>query len=121
MDEGMDVILAGDLNVVPTNKDIYNAGTWRFDAVLQPETREAYGKLLKQGCVDATRQLHPAERIYSFWAKAEAFKRNAGFRLDFLLLTPGLAGRLTSAEVDVEYRGRDKPSDHTPVWIEVQP
>jgi exodeoxyribonuclease III len=117
MDSGLPVILAGDFNVVPTNFDIYNAGTWRFDAVLQPQTRELYARLLAQGWVDATRALHPKERIYTFWVNEFAFRRNAGFRMDFLLLSPALAPRLVQAEVDAEHRGREKPSDHAPVWI----
>ena len=117
---GRDAILAGDFNVVPTDADIYNPWAWRFDAVLQPETREAYAQLLAQGWVDAARRLHPAERIYTFWVNEEAFRRNAGFRMDFLLLSPALSGRLRQAEVDTAHRGRDKPSDHAPVWIELR-
>ena len=116
-DSGRPVVLAGDFNVVPTNADIYNAGSWRFDAVLQPQTRHAWQRLLAQGWVDATRKLHPAERVYTFWVNADAFRRNAGFRMDFLLLSPDLVGRLTAAEVDAQHRGREKPSDHAPVWI----
>ena len=119
LDGGDDVILAGDFNVVPTNADIYNPWAWRFDAVMQPQTRAAYERLLRQGWIDATRQLHPKERIYTFWVNAESFSRNAGFRMDFLLLSPSVAGRLTQAEVDTAYRGRDKPSDHAPVWVEL--
>ena len=114
---GAPVVLAGDFNVVPTNADIYNAGSWRFDAVLQPQTRALYGELLAQGWVDATRALHPKERIYTFWVNDAAFRRNAGFRMDFLLLSPQLAPRLRSTGVDAAYRGRDKPSDHAPAWI----
>jgi len=119
MDSGRDVVLAGDFNVVPTDADIYNAWLWRFDAVLQPETRALHERLLGQGWIDATRHLHPAERIYTFWVNESAFRRNAGFRMDFLLLAPTLAARLTRAEVDVEHRGRERPSDHAPVWIEL--
>ena len=114
---GLPVVLAGDFNVVPTNADIYNAGSWRFDAVLQPETRALHARLMQQGWVDATRALHPKERIYTFWVNEFAFRRNAGFRMDFLLLSPALAPRLLQAEVDAEHRGREKPSDHAPVWI----
>jgi exodeoxyribonuclease-3 len=117
LDSGQPTVLAGDFNVVPTNADIYNAWLWRFDAVLQPETRQAYERLLAQGWVDATRYLHPEERVYTFWVNADAFRRNAGFRMDFLLLDPALAGRLRTAEVDTEVRGREKASDHAPVWI----
>jgi len=121
IDSGRDVILAGDFNVVPTDADIYNAWLWRFDAVLQPQSRAAYRRLLAQGWVDATRQLHPDERIYTFWVNEAAFRRNAGFRMDFLLLTPGLAERLAATGVDLEHRGRERPSDHAPVWIELAP
>ena len=121
VDCGRDVILCGDFNVVPTNQDIYNAGAWRFDAVLQAQTQSAYRQLLAQGWTDSARHLHPTGRkeLYTFWVNDEAFRRNAGFRMDFLLLSPSLAGRLVKAEVDVEHRGREKPSDHAPVWIEL--
>ena len=114
------VVLAGDFNVVPTDSDIYNAWLWRFDAVLQPQSRHAYQRLLAQGWTDATRHLHPTERIYTFWVNADAYRRDAGFRMDFLLLDPDLAQLLSCAEVDSEHRGRERPSDHAPVWIELK-
>jgi exodeoxyribonuclease-3 len=117
IDSGKPVVLAGDLNVVPTKADIYNEWLWRLDAVVQPETRAAFGRLLEQGWIDATRHLHPAERIYTFWVNDAAFRRNAGFRMDFLMLTPNLAPRLIATGVDSEHRGREKPSDHAPVWV----
>jgi exodeoxyribonuclease III len=117
LDCGRDTVMAGDFNVVPTHADIYNAWLWRFDAVLQPETRAAWQRLLAQGWVDATRHLHPDQRVYTFWVNASAFARNAGFRMDFLLVSPALAHRLSAAEVDAQQRGREKPSDHAPVWI----
>ena len=119
IDEGRGVVLGGDLNVVPTDADIYNAWLWRFDAVLQPESRAAYRRLLAQGWIDSSRHLHPDERVYTFWVNEAAFRRNAGFRMDFLLLSPTLGPRLLRAEVDSAHRGRDKPSDHAPVWIEL--
>jgi exodeoxyribonuclease-3 len=119
MASGAPIVLAGDFNVVPANIDIYNAGSWRFDAVLQPETREKWSRLMAQGWVDATRHLHPAERIYSFWVNAAAFQRNAGFRMDLLLLAPSLVPRLQATGVDAAYRGREKASDHAPVWIQL--
>ena len=121
VDSPKPVVLAGDFNVVPTKADIYNEWLWRFDAVVQPETRQAYARLLSQGWVDATRALHPDERIYTFWVNADAFRRNAGFRMDFLLLNRTLAARLRSTGVDAQHRGREKPSDHAPVWINVSP
>jgi exodeoxyribonuclease-3 len=117
--EEAEVVLAGDFNVVPTDADIHNAWIWQLDAVLQPKTRAAYRRLLAQGWVDATRHLHPHERIYTFWVNADAFRRNAGFRMDFLLLSPLLARRLAKAGVDFDYRGRENPSDHAPVWIDL--
>jgi exodeoxyribonuclease-3 len=86
---------------------------------MQPQTRAAYRRLLSQGWIDATRALHPDERIYTFWVNRAAFERNAGFRMDFLLLGANLASRLTATGVDSEFRGRDKASDHAPVWIEI--
>ena len=110
------VVLAGDFNVVPTDDDIYNAWLWREDAVLQPESRDAYRRLLEQGWVDATRHLHPRERIYTYWVNAQAFRRNQGFRMDFLLLNGALASTLRQSGVDAEYRSRERPSDHAPTW-----
>lgn len=115
------VVLAGDLNVIPTNFDIYNPWAWRFDAVMQPESRDAFQRLLDQGWIDAVRTLHPNERMYSFWVNAAAFQRGAGFRLDFVLLNPAAARALMAAGVDTSHRARDKPSDHAPVWIELEP
>ncbi|MDB5860736.1 MAG: Exodeoxyribonuclease [Ramlibacter sp.] len=117
--DGEPTILAGDFNVVPTNFDIYNAGAWQWDAVMQPQTRRAYEALLAQGWTDATRHLHPDRRIYTFWVNSDAFRRNAGFRMDFLLLSPGLRNRLVATGVDTDHRGREKPSDHAPVWVEL--
>jgi exodeoxyribonuclease-3 len=117
IDSGRPTVLAGDLNVVPTKADIYNEWLWRLDAVVQPETRAAFRRLLEQGWVDATRHFHPDERIYTFWVNDAAFRRNAGFRMDFLLLTPGLAPRLVDTGVDRDHRGREKASDHAPVWL----
>jgi exodeoxyribonuclease III len=114
---GKPTILAGDFNVVPTNFDIYNAWLWRFDAVMQPESRDAYQRLLAQGWIDSARYLYPDKKIYTFWVNDRAFQRNAGFRMDFLLLSASVAGRLIEAEVDFEFRGRERASDHAPTWI----
>jgi exodeoxyribonuclease-3 len=119
MKAGEPVVLAGDFNVVPTNNDIYNAGSWRFDAVLQPETRETWKRVMAQGWIDATRHRRPKERIYTFWVNHAAWARDAGFRMDFLLVTPDLVPRLRADGVDREHRGREKPSDHAPTWVEL--
>jgi len=118
-DSGEPTLLAGDFNVVPTDRDIYNAWAWRWDAVMQPESRDAYRRLLAQGWIDSTRALHPEERVYTFWVNRAAFQRNAGFRMDFVLLSSSLRSRLKNTGVDAQYRGRDKASDHAPVWIEL--
>ena len=111
------VVLAGDFNVVPTDADIYNASLWRWDAVMQPESRDAYRRLLSQGWTDAIRHLHPDEAIYTYWDYGNAFRRNEGFRMDFLLLNPALKLRLKDANVDLAFRGRDRASDHAPTWV----
>jgi exodeoxyribonuclease III len=120
LDSGKAVALAGDLNVVPGKADIYNEWLWREDAVVQPETRAAFRRLLDQGWIDATRHRHPDERIYTFWVNHAAFRRNAGFRMDFLLITPNLLPRLAADGVDSAHRGRAEASDHAPVWIELR-
>ncbi|MEK7953271.1 DNA ligase D [Luteolibacter soli] len=114
------VVLAGDYNVMPTELDVYKPEKWIDDALFRPEVRECFRKLVDQGWTDAIRSLHPDERIFTFWDYLRnAYGRNAGLRLDHLLLSPQLAGRLVRAEVDKEVRGWVKASDHAPVWIEL--
>lgn len=116
------VVLAGDFNVMPTELDVYKPERWLHDALFRPETRRAFHQLVQQGWVDALRHLHPEERIYTFWDYfRNAWPRNAGLRIDHLLLDPTLAPRLTAAGVDREVRGWEKTSDHAPVWIELGP
>ncbi|MDB5998559.1 MAG: exodeoxyribonuclease [Rhizobacter sp.] len=117
---GSPVVLAGDYNVVPTDDvaDIYSAKSWKKDALLQPESREAYFRMLAQGWTDAIRHIRPTEPVYTFWDyMRERWPRNAGFRIDHLLLSPDLAARLVDANVDKEVRGREKASDHAPTWV----
>jgi exodeoxyribonuclease-3 len=117
-DSGHPVALAGDFNVVPTDADIYDPKSWRRDALLQPETRAAYERLLQQGWVDALRHLHPRKRIYTFWDYfRNHWERNAGLRIDHILLNPELAPRLRKGGVDTWVRGLPKPSDHAPTWV----
>ena len=112
------VILAGDYNVAPTDIDIYPTKSWDNDALVQPESRAAYAKLVKQGWTDALRELHPEERIYSFWHYwRNSYQRNAGLRIDHLLLSPDLAKKLSAAGVDTHVRGIEGASDHAPAWI----
>ena len=112
------VVLAGDYNVVPTDFDIYDTRSWRNDALLQPESRAAYAALLAQGWTDAIRSLHPDERVYTFWDYLRnRWPRNAGLRIDHLLLSPELKPHLKAAGVDREQRGKEKASDHAPAWV----
>ncbi|HEX8527908.1 exodeoxyribonuclease III [Allosphingosinicella sp.] len=114
------VVLAGDYNVIPTDKDVYKPERWLDDALFQPEPRSQYVRLLEQGWTDSIRHLHPDETIYTFWDYwRNAFARNAGIRIDHLLLNAQAAQRLRSAGVDKEVRGRPGASDHAPTWIEL--
>ncbi|HEX6570666.1 MAG TPA: exodeoxyribonuclease III [Steroidobacteraceae bacterium] len=115
---GRPVVLAGDYNVVPTDFDIYNPRSWLKDALLQPESRECYRRLLAQGWTDALRKLYPEERIYTFWDYfRQSWQRNAGLRIDHLLLNAQAAARLLTAGVDRWVRDQEKPSDHAPTWV----
>ena len=119
-DSGHPVVLAGDYNVVPTDADIYATRSWLKNALLQPAPRAAYRRLLAQGWTDAIRALHPDERIYTFWDYLRnGWARDAGLRLDHLLLSESLRPRLRHAAVDRHVRGRENASDHAPVWIEL--
>lgn len=114
------VILCGDYNVMPTEMDVYKPERWVKDALFRPEVREAYKELVQQGWTDAIRTLYPDEIIYTFWDYfRDAYGRNAGLRIDHLLLSPSIAPKLKSAGVDKHVRGWEKTSDHAPVWIEI--
>jgi exodeoxyribonuclease III len=118
---GAPVVLAGDYNVVPTARDIYPTKSWAKDALLQPESRAAYAQILAQGWVDAIRMLHPDESLYTFWDyKRQRWERDAGLRLDHLLLSPSLVDRLRACGVARAVRGKPHASDHAPVWIELR-
>ena len=113
-------MLAGDYNVVPTDEDIYNPRSWLKDALLQPESRERYQRLLAQGWTDSVRARYPDERIYTFWDYfRQHWQKNSGLRIDHLLLNAELAPRLRSAGVDRWVRDRPRASDHAPTWIEL--
>ena len=111
-------VLAGDFNVMPTDLDVYKPERWIDDALFRPEVRAAYQQLVAQGWTDALRTMHPNERIYTFWDYfRNAWGRDAGLRIDHILLSTELAPRLAAAEVDREVRGYEKASDHAPVWV----
>lgn len=113
-------ILAGDFNVAPTPQDIYPTKSWDNDALVQPQSRAAYRRLLGQGWTDAVRTLHPHRPMYTFWDyKRDRWRRDAGLRLDHLLLSPAVSSRLTGAGVDRWVRGEEGASDHAPAWLEL--
>ena len=120
LESGKPVVLAGDYNVMPTEKDVYKPERWVDDALFRPEVRQAFKTLTDQGWTDALRKLYPDETIYTFWDYfRNAYGRNAGLRIDHLLLSPNLSTKLIAAGVDREVRGWEKTSDHAPAWIEL--
>jgi exodeoxyribonuclease-3 len=115
------VVLTGDYNVIPTDKDAYKPERWVEDALFRPESREAFQQLLAQGWTDALRALYPDETIYTYWDYfRNAFGRNAGIRIDHFLLNQTAADALQAGGVDKQVRGWEKTSDHAPVWIELK-
>src|SRR3954463_1600163 len=115
---GVPVVLAGDFNVVPTDRDIYPTKSYTKDALLQPESRALFERILEQGWVDAIRSLHPDAPMYTFWDyMRNRWPRDAGLRIDHLLLSDEAAKRLVDAGVDREIRGKDGASDHAPAWV----
>jgi exodeoxyribonuclease-3 len=115
------VVLAGDYNVMPTETDVYKPERWLKDALFRPEVRAEYAALLEQGWTDCIRHLHPGERIYTFWDYfRNAWGRDAGLRLDHLLISPDLKPGLKAAVVDRHVRGWEKASDHAPAWVELR-
>lgn len=113
------VVLAGDWNVVPEDRDVFSAGRAAQDAVMQPETRAAWRRIVHGGWTDALRALHPDEpKLWTFWDyTAGCWQRDAGFRIDHLLCSPVAADRLAAAGVDRWARGEEKASDHAPTWV----
>ena len=117
---GYPVVLAGDYNIVPEPRDIYETTSYKDNALVQPASRALFAQLLAQGWTDAIRAVYPDEAIYTFWDyMRNRWPRNAGLRLDHLLLSGELAAALTDAGVDRDVRGADGASDHAPVWIEL--
>ena len=118
---GAPIVLAGDYNVVPTGLDIYPTKSWDRDALLQPESRAAYQRLVSQGWTDAARALHPKEPMYTFWDyKRNRWERDAGLRLDHILMSSALTERLQNVGVDRETRAKEGASDHAPVWVKLR-
>ncbi|HMA07008.1 MAG TPA: exodeoxyribonuclease III [Ramlibacter sp.] len=117
---GHPVVMAGDYNVVPTDFDIYNPRSWLKDALLQPQSRACYQRLLQEGWIDSIRHLHPDEAIFTFWDYfRKHWDRDAGLRIDHLLLNASLAPCLLEAGVDRWVRGQEHASDHAPAWVKL--
>ena len=115
------VVLAGDFNVIPHDDDTFSVRAMSEDALMQPESRAAYRRLLAQGWTDSLRWRWPGGGVWTFWDyQAGAWQRDAGFRIDHLLLSPQAADRLADANVDKAYRGREKASDHAPSWVRLR-
>lgn len=120
LETNIPTILAGDFNVIPTDLDASNPERWVNDALFRPESRAAYAKLLEAGWIDSIRKLNPTQRIYTYWDYfGSAYQRNAGLRIDHLLVNTGLAEHLVETGVDRYVRGWEKTSDHAPTWIKL--
>ena len=114
-------VVLGDYNVIPEDKDVWSPTAMTADALMQPASRDAYARLLNDGWTDALDVLNPRGGVWTFWDyQAGAWQRDHGFRIDHALLSPTLADRLIAAGVDKEYRGREKASDHAPMWVELR-
>ncbi|MEO1676528.1 MAG: exodeoxyribonuclease III [Pseudomonadota bacterium] len=116
----MPAVMAGDYNVIPQDEDAARPEVWQEDALARPESRRAFREILHLGFTEAFRARRQGPGHYSFWDyQAGAWDRNDGIRIDHLLLTPQAADLMTDAGIDREVRGREKPSDHVPVWIDL--
>ncbi|MEX0590199.1 MAG: exodeoxyribonuclease III [Xanthobacteraceae bacterium] len=114
------MILAGDYNAIPTPADVHDSELWKDDALFLPQTREKFRALTHLGLVDAVRATSDDPGLYTFWDhQGGAFQKNNGIRIDHLLLSPQAADRLAAAEIDRGMRGGERPSDHVPVWIDL--
>jgi exodeoxyribonuclease-3 len=116
---GVPVVLAGDYNVVPAAQDIYQTRSLDDNALIQPESRRAFARLVTQGWTDALRRLHPEGPLWTFWDyKRDRWQRDKGMRLDHILLSPEMSERLISGGIDRWVRGEENASDHAPAWVE---
>ena len=114
-------VVLGDYNVVPEDKDVWSPAAMASDALMQPQSRDAYARLLNDGWTDAIDVLNPRGGVWTFWDyQAGAWQRDHGFRIDHALLSPALADQLSAAGVDKDHRGREKASDHAPMWVELR-
>jgi exodeoxyribonuclease-3 len=115
------VVVTGDFNVIPTDRDIWSPKAMADDALMQPESRDAYLRLLNDGWTDAIATHNPDGGVWTYWDyQAGAWQRDHGFRIDHALLSPEAADRLVACGVDKDHRGREKASDHAPIWVELR-
>jgi exodeoxyribonuclease-3 len=120
LDREIPFALVGDFNVCPTDADVYNPEAWREDALCRPESRSLFRALVNLGLTDSFRALHPNDRRYTYWDYMQRrFETDHGLRIDHILLSPQAADRLVAVDIDKAPRAKDKPSDHTPVWCEI--
>lgn len=119
LDAFVPYVLLGDFNVCPTEADLASRALPADNALVRPESRAAWRALTHLGLTDAARALHPDDASYTFWDYGPAFEGNRGLRIDHILLSPDLAERLTACEVDTMSRAEDQPSDHAPVWCDI--
>ena len=118
--EEVPAVLAGDYNVIPRDNDVFSVKAMENDALMQPESRQGYRRMLNDGWTDALGVTHPEGQIWTYWDyRSGGWQRDQGFRIDHLLLSPLAADRLKGCGVDKEHRGREKASDHTPAWIDL--
>jgi exodeoxyribonuclease-3 len=114
------LVLAGDYNVIPTADDVHDPAAWANDALFRPETRAKFRELVNLGLTDAFRACHTEAHRYTFWDyQARAWAKDHGIRIDHLLLSPQAVDRLKACDIDRQVRGREKPSDHVPIWVEL--
>jgi exodeoxyribonuclease-3 len=120
MDMEEPALMAGDYNIIPQAEDAAKPDSWREDALFRLDSRDAYRRVLNLGFTEAFRSRHPEPEQYSFWDyQAGAWQRNNGIRIDHILMTPQCADLMVDVGIEKELRGREKPSDHVPVWVEL--
>ena len=118
--EEMPFLMAGDYNIIPQAEDAAKPDSWREDALFRMESRDAFRRIVNLGLTDAFRARHQAPGQYSFWDyQAGAWQRNNGIRIDHILMSPACADTMSDVGIDAAIRGREKPSDHVPVWVEL--
>ncbi|MDE1468117.1 exodeoxyribonuclease III [Aurantiacibacter sp. D1-12] len=121
LEQEIPTVVVGDFNVIPRDNDVWSVQAMASDALMQPESREAYSRILNDGWTDALGTLNPRGGVWTYWDyQAGAWQRDHGFRIDHLLLSPQTADRLVAAGVDKDHRGREKASDHAPIWVEIR-